>query len=138
MSKLLEIKYTEVVDSVSTDILFDATSFIVLNTYGISDQPDYQKWTDGNHHERRGLKRRRLKGSFSVKFFNQKDYQDFLSAIIKSRAEGFDYITVNIYDNKSREYIENVNMYFDFEPINVEPSIGWSFDEETEIEATER
>ena len=138
MSKLLEIKYTEVVDNVSTDILFDATSFIVLNTYGISDQPDYQKWTDGNSHERRGLKRRRLKGSFSVKFFNQKDYQDFLSAIIKSRAEGFDYITVNIYDNKSREYIENVNMYFDFEPINVEPSIGWSFDEETEIEATER
>lgn len=138
MSKLLEIKYTEVVDNVSTDISFDATSFIVLNTYGISDQPDVTKWTDGNNHERRGLKRRRLKGSFSVKFFNQKDYQDFLSAIIKSRAEGFDYITVNIYDNKSRTYIENANVYFDFEPINVEPSIGWSFDEETEIEVTER
>ena len=137
MSKMLEILYTSG-DEEPTSNSFDVTPFIVLNTYSISNQPVFDSWTDGNNHERRGLKRRKLKGDFSVKFFNQKDYQDFLSAIIDSRAEGFDYITVNIYDNKSRSYITNVNVYFDFEPINVEPSIGWSFNEEIEINVSER
>ena len=138
MSKLLEIKYEAEVQGQTSIVSFDVTPHIVLNTYSISDQPDYEKWTDGNGHERRGLLRRRLKGSFSVKFFEQSKYQDFLSAILSSRADGFDYITVNIYDNKSRTYNENVNVYFDFEPINVEPSIGWSFNEEIEIEVNER
>lgn len=144
MSKLLEIKYevtttVEGTDNETTTIeSFDVTPFIVLNEYSISDQAECEKWTDGNGRERRGLIRRRLKGSFSVKFFNQKDYQDFLSAVIKSRDDGFDYLTVNAYDNKSRTYQEDIEAYFDFEPINVEPSIGWSFNEEIEIEFYER
>lgn len=146
MSKLLEIKYevtttvegTDNETTTTTIESFDVTPFIVLNTYSISDQSECEKWTDGNGKERRGLIRRRLKGSFSVKFFNQKDYQDFLSAVIKSRDDGFDYLTVNAYDNKSRTYQEDIEAYFDFEPINVEPSIGWSFNEEIEIEFYER
>ena len=135
MSKMLEILYTS---GDSQELAFDVTPFIVLNTYGISDQPVVDTWTDGNNHERRGLKRRRLKGDFSVKFFDQKSYQDFLAAIIASRVEGFDYLTVNIYDNKSRTYNSNVNVYFDFEPLNVEPSVGWSFNEEIDINVSER
>lgn len=130
MSKLFEIPY------ISGGSL-DVTPFIVLNSYGISSQPVYKKWSDGNGHDRRAVKRRRLEGSFSVKFFSPSDYHAFLAAIEGQRVEGTDYISVIAYDNKSRT-VKTINAYIDYEPVNVEPSIGWSFNEEIEIKVTER
>lgn len=114
----------------------DITPFIVLNSYQVSSQPDYDTWFDGNRTERRGVKRKKLKGSFSVKFFSQKDYRDFLNAIETNKTTG-DYIYVTVYDNKLRN-VKTTNVFMDYEPIDIEPSIGWSFDEETEITITER
>lgn len=130
MSKLFEIPY-------ASGGSLDVTPFIVLNTYEISSQPVYDKWNDGNGHERRAIKRRRLEGSFSVKFFRPSDYHDFLTAIEGQRVAGFDYIPVMVYDNKSRT-VKSANVYIDYEPIDIEPSIGWSFDEEIEVKVTER
>lgn len=130
MAKLFEIPY-------SSGGSLDVTPFIVLNTYEVSSQPIFSKWNDGKGHERRAIKRRRLEGSFSVKFFNASDYQAFLTAIEGQRVTGFDYIPVIAYDNKSRS-VKTINAYLDYEPIDVEPSIGWSFNEEIEIKVTER
>lgn len=130
MSKLFEIPITG-------GESFDVTPMIVLNTYNVSNQSIYDEWTDGYYHERRGVKRKKLKGSFSVKFFNVSDYQNFLSNIENGKVDGFDYIVANVYDNKSRTVVSAANVYVDFEPINVEPSIGFSFNEEIEIEITE-
>ena len=131
MSKLLEITYGD-------SSTFDVTPHIVLNSYNVSSQPDYETWTDGNQHERRGVKRRKLKGSFSLMFFDRTAYANFLNAIENGRETEFDYYTVNIYDNKARNYRSTVNVYLDFELPNVEPSIGYSFNEEIEVEVTER
>ena len=131
MSKLFEIPY-------SSGGSLDVTPFIVLNTYNVSSQPVYDEWTDGNCHTRRSVKRRRLEGSFSVKFFKVADYQNFLLAVEQQRAEGFDYITVNAYDNKSRSVKTSVNVYLDYEMPDLEPSVGYSFNEEVEITVTER
>lgn len=130
MSKLFEIPITG-------GESFDITPMIVLNTYNVSKQSIYDEWTDGYCHERRGVKRKKLKGSFSVKFFNVSDYQNFLSKIESGKVDGFDYIVANVYDNKSRTVVNAANVYVDYEPINVEPSIGFSFNEEIEIEITE-
>lgn len=130
MSKLFEIPY-------SSGGSLDVTPFIVLNSYEVSSQPVYDKWNDGNGHERRAIKRRRLEGSFSVKFFSPSDYQAFLAAIEGEKVTGFDYLSVIAYDNKSRT-VNTIEAYLDYEPINVEPSIGWSFNEEIEIKVTER
>lgn len=131
MSKLLEITYGD-------SSTFDVTPHIVLNSYNVSSQADYETWTDGNQHERRGVKRRKLKGSFSLMFFDRTAYTNFLNAIENGRETEFDYYTVNIYDNKARNYRSTVNVYLDFELPNVEPSIGYSFNEEIEVEVTER
>lgn len=131
MAKLFEIPLSE-------NTSLDITPFIVLNTYAVSTQAVYAEWTDGNCYERRGIKRRKLEGSFSVKFFSAKDYQDFLSAIENNRVPGFDYIIANVYDNKKREVKEGAAVYLDYEPPNVEPAIGFSFNEEIEITVTER
>ena len=131
MSKLLEITYGD-------SSTFDVTPHIVLNSYNVSSQANYETWTDGNQHERRGVKRRKLKGSFSLMFFDRTAYANFLNAIENGRETEFDYYTVNIYDNKARNYRSTVNVYLDFELPNVEPSIGYSFNEEIEVEVTER
>lgn len=131
MAKLFEIPLTE-------ETSLDITPFIVLNSYAVSNQPIYTEWTDGNGHERRAIKRRKLQGTFSVMFFKASDYRDFLSAIENSRVSGYDFIVANVYDNKTREVKEGINVYLDYEPMNVEPSIGFSFNEEIEITVTER
>lgn len=130
MSKLFEIPY-------AAGGSLDVTPFIVLNTYEVSSQPIFDKWNDGKGNERRAIKRRRLEGSFSVKFFNHSDYQAFLAAIEGERVTGFDYVPVNAYDNKTRT-VKTINAYLDYEPLEIEPSIGWSFNEEIEIKVTER
>lgn len=131
MSKLFEIPY-------SSGGSLDVTPFIVLNTYNVSSQAVYDEWTDGNGHSRRGVKRRRLEGSFSVKFFNIADYRNFFDAVEQERAEGFDYITVNAYDNKLRTVKTSANVYLDYELPDLEPSVGYAFNEEVEITVTER
>ena len=130
MSKLFEIPY-------SSGGSLDITPFIVLNTYSVSSVPVFDTWNDGNGHERRAVKRRRLEGTFSVKFFSSSAYQSFLAAIEGQRVTGYDYIPVNAYDNKTRT-VKSVNVYLDYEPPNVEPSVGRSFNEEIEITVTER
>lgn len=114
----------------------DITPFIVLNTYTISSQPDYDTWKDGNSTERRSVKRIRLKGEFSVKFFNRTDYNNFLDTIETNKTTG-DYIYVTVYDNKLKN-IKTTNVFMDYEPANLEPSVGWSFNEEIEVKVTER
>lgn len=116
----------------------DVTPFIVLNSYEVSKQPEYVEWKDGNSTLRRGIKRWKLKGSFNVKFFNKSDYSSFLSAIetqLSSQTGGYNYALV--YDNKTRTN-RNAYVFLDFEPPNVEPSIGTSFNEEITIDVTER
>lgn len=116
----------------------DITPFIVLNSYNISSQPEFDTWYDGNRLERRAIKRWKLKGSFEVKFFEQKDYQDFLHAI-ESQVElnSASYVRATVYDNKKRTTKE-ADVYIDYEPANLEPIAGHEDNEETEITITER
>ena len=134
MAKLFEIP---IISDGQESTSLDVTPFIVLNTYNVSSQPVFKNWNDGNGHERRAVKRRRLEGSFNVKFFSLSDYQAFLAAIEGQRVTGFDYLPVRAYDNKSRT-VKTANVYLDYELPDVEPSIGWSFNEEIEINVKER
>lgn len=114
----------------------DITPFIVVSSYAVSSQSEYETWYDGNNTERRAVKRFKLRGSFSVKFFNTSDYQSFLSAVETAKGDG-DYLYATVYDNKKRT-TKATNVYFDYEPTNVEPVIGWADNEEIEITITER
>ena len=114
----------------------DITPFIVVSSYSVSSQPEYETWYDGNCTERRGVKRVKLRGSFSLKFFSNKSYQDFLTAVETAKGDG-DYLYATVYDNKKRT-TKATNVYFDYEPANIEPVIGWADNEEIEITITER
>lgn len=133
MARLFEIPITRG----GQQMLFDVTPFIVLNTYEVSSQPVYVDWVDGYDHSRRSVKRRKLKGSFDVKFFDVNNYRDFLSIVEEARVTGFDYIVANVYDNKLRTVKSTVNIYVDYELPNVEPSVGYSFNEEFTIDVEE-
>lgn len=116
--------------------VLDITPFIVLNTYAVSSQAQYQEWTDGNGTSRRGVKRLRLKGTFSVKFFDLNDYNSFLDAIEDNKTSG-DYLLATAYDAKTRTTKESY-YFIDYEPANLAPSVGHEFNEEIEITVTER
>ena len=114
------------------------TPFIVLGTYAVSMQPEFDTWYDGNRTERRGIKRTKLKGTFSVQFFSLKDYNDFFDDIETNKTTG-DYLTAaKVYDNKSRTEFENVDVYMDYEPTNQAPAVGHDFSEPIEITLTAR
>lgn len=115
----------------------DITPFIVLNSYKVSTQPEYDTWKDGDYTERRGIKRRKLKGTFSVKFFSGKDFNDFLTTIEGARTSG-DYIIATVYDVKAKNIKENALVFFDYDPPDVYPSAGLSDTEEIEVTITER
>lgn len=115
----------------------DITPFIVLNSYKVSSQPLFETWTDGDCLERRGVKRRKLKGTFNVKFFSANDFSSFLDAVEAARTSG-DYITATVYDVKAKAISENISVFFDYEPVNVLPSAGLSDTEEIEITITQR
>jgi len=116
----------------------DVTPFIVLGTYGVSMQPEFDTWYDGNRTERRGIKRTKLKGTFSVRFFSLKDYNDFFDAIETNKTTG-DYLTAaKVYDNKSRTEFSDVDVYLDYEPTNQAPAVAREFGEDIEITLTAR
>lgn len=116
----------------------DVTPFIVLGTYGVSMQPEFDTWYDGNRTERRGIKRTKLKGTFSVRFFSLKDYNDFFDAIETNKTTG-DYLTAaKVYDNKSRTEFSDVDVYLDYEPTNQAPAVARDFGEDIEITLTAR
>lgn len=120
----------------SGETTFDVTPFIVLNTYAVSTQPDFDTWYDGNRTERRGVKRQKLKGTFSIKFFDKKDYADFFT-FLESNKTSADYIDATAYDVKKRTTKDSI-FYIDYEPANLEPSTGFSFNDEIELTITER
>lgn len=56
-------------------------TFIVMNTYDVNNQPQYEEWTDANYRVHRVLTReQKIEGSFQVKFLRSSDYETFLSS----------------------------------------------------------
>ena len=117
--------------------VLDITPFIVLGSYQVSNQIEYDTWYDGNRTERRGVKRHnKLKGTFNVKFFDTGDYQTFLSTV-KTALSLSDSLEATVYDNKARN-TKDTTVYFDFDPPTVEAALGTSENTEITITVTER
>ncbi|MBP5597493.1 MAG: hypothetical protein J6Y02_19130 [Pseudobutyrivibrio sp.] len=135
MAKLLEIPIQIAPPGEPSSL--DVTPFIVLNSYNVSNQPVYEEWTDGYGRSRRNVKRRKLVGTFTLRFQKASDYQFFLAKLKSERTDGFDYILANVYDNKERTVKQSANVYLDFEIPDVEPSLGYSFNEDIEVTLTE-
>lgn len=116
----------------------DITPFIVLNTYAVSTQSEYVQWYDGEGTDRRGVKRRKLTGSFTVHFMSPSDYSSFITAVESAKDPDYaDAISATVYNNKTRT-TSTTRVYLDYDPPNVEPSAGYSFTEEFEINLSER
>lgn len=114
----------------------DITPFMVAGSYKVSRQPEYEEWKDGYSNERRGMKGWRLRGNFSLLFFDRKDYQDFLTTVENAVQPG-GYLYATVYDNKTRN-VMTTNMFFDYDPANIEPLIGFSGCEQINISVSSR
>lgn len=116
----------------------DVTPFIVLNSYAVSEQCEYIQWYDGAGTDRRGIKRRKLIGSFSLHFMNPNDYKTFIETVESSKSSDYaDSIQATVYNNKTRS-TTSTRVYLDYDPPNIEPSAGYSFTEEFEVNLSER
>ena len=51
---------------------------IVMNTYDVNDQPQYEEWIDANYKVHRVLTRQKIEGNFQVKFTKKEDIEEFM------------------------------------------------------------
>ncbi len=116
----------------------DVTPFIALNSYSVSEQSEYIQWYDGAGTDRRGIKRRKLVGTFTLHFMSPNDYKTFIETVESSKSSDYaDSIAVTVYNNKART-TKDTRVYLDYDPPNVEPSAGYTFTEEFEVTLSER
>ena len=100
----------------------DITRFITVPSYKVNEFSVSSEWTDANEVTHRDVIRKRVKGSFSVLFDNEKDYTDFLKLIDENTTPG-DYIIATVFvNNKNRTMTKN--FFIDMEPQNEIPFMG--------------
>lgn len=114
----------------------DFTRFITVPNYEVNQLPVYKEWTDANHVSHHRKIRDRVEGSLTLKFFTVEDYELFIRTVEENTTED-GYITATFYlNNKLRAY--SGNFYFDFEPQNTLPFMGYKNYDGFELEISER
>lgn len=120
--------------------VYDLTEHIVVPTYKVNEQPEYEEWKDANYTVHREIVRTKVKGSFSVVFSSLSEYEEFLQAVEDHTIEdGSTQVTVYLH-NKAHDdqgITKQAYLFIDFDPQDALPIMG-SEDSEFEITVSER
>lgn len=85
----------------------DYTNRVINPSYSVNSVPVYTDWTDGFHVTHRDVYRRRVSGSFQMRFFNNADFAAFMAALEAVKTSN--YYTVTLYvSNESAARSVNV------------------------------
>lgn len=116
----------------------DYTRHIVAPTYEVDLKPLYDEWVDANRVTHREVVRKRIEGTFTMKFYNISEYNEFLTTLHDSETLG-GYVTCSLYANCTRTLYEDVDIFFDLKLPNEEPFISSGGEYEGfEVTVTER
>jgi len=91
----------------------DYTPFIISKTYKVNEQDVYETWTDANGITHRVIYRRKISGSFEMKFINRQEYDNFLSDLASVKTDG--YYPVELYVNNLLT-TKSANVFLQIEP----------------------
>lgn len=102
--------------------IYDYTKNIVVPSYKVNEQYVYNEWTDSNYKVHRDPHRKKVSGSFTLKFFDKNEFDDFFVHLNTSKElDGSNLCTF---------YVNNINdvvtdyYHIDIEPENTKPFIG--------------
>lgn len=88
------------------------TPYINERNYSMRRVELFQEWRDGNFNVHRVHERWQVKGSFTLSFFTEQDYDFFLNDIeLAKNADGWCSVTVFIEDDKS---VKGIKAFVDY------------------------
>ena len=76
---------------------------IVMNTYDVNDQPQYEEWIDANYKIHRLLTREKIEGNFQVKFTKKEDIEEFMQKF-GDPAHRYHHIYLKVFVNNRLGY----------------------------------
>lgn len=115
----------------------DYTNYITVPSYNVTQKMESTEWTDSNGTRHHDVYKRRISGSFTMKFFTTEDYLSFQSVIQNSiQTDGSINIVAYVNNlNEKRSFRAFVNI--DNLP-NVLPYIGAASYDGFSVEIEER
>ena len=92
----------------------DITQYINESSYIMSSEPVYNEWTDANYTTHRDEVRRRVKGSFTLAFVTDTDYNAFITAL--NAVKVGNVITVSLYVGSDINDIRTIYAHYSITP----------------------
>lgn len=93
----------------------DITQYINESSYVMASEPVYNEWTDANYTTHRDEVRRRIKGSFTLAFVTDTDYNAFITAL--NSVKNGNVITVTLYVGGDINSSQTIYAYYSIKPI---------------------
>lgn len=112
------------------------TTCIIMNTYDVNDQPQYEEWVDANYKVHRVFNRFKVQGSFQVKFNKKADFEEFLNKF-GSPMHTYDPIYLSVFVNNrasssSTVALKRAYFYVDYTTKNEMPYMDGGKEESLE------
>lgn len=114
----------------------DITTHIVAPTYKVNEQPVYEEWTDSNYTLHREVVRRKVQGTFTVKFDVASEMNSFINQL-RTIQNSDGSVPVLIYVHNLRQ-VKEKNVFVECDPANTIPLLNHEQDEGFEVTITER
>ena len=88
---------------------------ILMDTYNVNRIDVYTQWDDANGDHHRSIYKRRISGTFTMKFASTVEYNAFLLDLEGHKSNG-GFVPVRLFVNNLDEE-QTGNFYIDFKPI---------------------
>lgn len=114
----------------------DVTSNITVPNYKVSNVRMYESWEDNNSTIHKQILCRKVKGTFTLKFFTVADYEAF-NTFIENNIRDDGSISATVYCNDMLTTKE-VNLFVEYDQDNILPFIGYKDYDGFEVTVEER
>ncbi len=101
----------------------DFTQFIEVPSYRVNEVDISDDWKDGNYVMHKNIVRSQIKGSFSVKFTNIADFDNFFTVINENKIATGDHsgaVLTSVYVNNKNE-VKSAYLFITADPANTKP-----------------
>ena len=104
----------------------DYTQHITMPSYKVNEFDETIDWVDGNKRKHKHIVRTRIKGSFTMKFLNVEDFDEFFETLEANKIGSGDHsgaVLCTVYLNK-KNITKSAYLFIDTDPANTRPYIG--------------
>ena len=101
----------------------DFTQFIEVPSYKVNENDISDDWEDGNRRKHKYIIRSQIKGTFTLKFTNIEDYDNFFSVINENKIATGEYsgaVLASVYVNNKNE-VKSAYVVVTADPADTKP-----------------